>query len=195
MSTHVPFGEQIDFATQHGMVVLGQHTGLGSDLPLHKCIGSRIHQTGRIVLVENIQISLSSQIAHQNETLRGVACQNFRYVQPCILHERINFQKRIDRFLFGRRIHHDIGNAVTLHTKITSKTRICACRRQGCQVQSSHSLLATQPLTECFQAFILRCLHLSIPQKTTEIVWRIMAEKPPYCSAKISSGTNSKPSS
>ena len=106
------------------MVILGQHAGFGSRLPLHKCIGSRIHQTGRIVLVENIQISLSSQITHQNETLRGVACQNFGNVQPRILHERVNFQKRINRLLFGRRIHHDVGSAFTLHTKIASKTRV-----------------------------------------------------------------------
>ena len=155
-------------------------------MPPAKRVGSRIHQASRVIFVENIKIGLTPQIAHQNEALLGIACENLRHVQARILHERINLEKRIDRFFFGRRIHHDISGPLALYAEVATETRIGACRRHGCQIKSGHSRLAFKPTAESLQAFVLRSLHHSYPHKSGhgKLVRRIMAEKAQNCSEK-----------
>ncbi|MNC05672.1 hypothetical protein D3C75_531630 [compost metagenome] len=163
MALQVPVGEQLQLATQQGVVV-------GRQLALHRQLLEGYQRLQRVleqgvgvVRVDHLQIGLPAEIGQQQETLLEVAGEDLRHVHAGLGQQAGDLDERPAIFLRRRCVHHDQAAHSVLPAEIAAKAGVAArrgqLRRTGrTPTARGEDLRQTQvqPAHQFFESFIHR---------------------------------------
>ncbi|MNQ29216.1 hypothetical protein D3C85_425260 [compost metagenome] len=163
MALQVPVGEQLQLATQQGVVV-GRQLALHRQLlEGHQRLQRVLEQGVGVVRVDHLQIGLPAEIGQQQETLLEVAGEDLRHVHAGLGQQAGDLDERPAVFLRRRCVHHDQAAHAVLPAKIAAKAGVAArrgqLRRTGrTPTARGEDLRQTQvqPAHQFFESFIHR---------------------------------------
>ena len=156
---HVPIGEELQLAAQQGLVIGGQHVGLGGLLPEHQGINSLQKQglpLWQFSVGQHLHHGVRTQVVQQHEALRLLPGQHLWRQQASIGHQLGDGDRRLRIFFVGWRVHQDERAWSALHAKVAAKTCVRRCNPHRSGVQAVRRGDGQQPIGESLAAWRVR---------------------------------------
>ena len=154
VALHIPLGEELHLAREHRPIVGRKHAGARRRLPLDERSCGRVHELSRILFIENVEEGFAPEVRNNGKARFQIHRQDFRHVEPGILHELLHLDEGRKIFMLRRRIHNDVGAAArTRHAEIAPEAGIGTRRSHRLRVKAERRCFSGEPGLERIVTF------------------------------------------
>ncbi|MCY1418649.1 hypothetical protein D9M71_342130 [compost metagenome] len=159
VTLQVPLGEQLQFATQQGIVIAGHGHVEAALLERQQRLQGVIEQCIGVFGIDDVKVGLASQVIEDQEALLDIGSQDAWHVHARLGEHAGHLDEGAAVLARRRRVHQDQGAAVGLPAEVTTKARVAAGRNQRggrhgapAFISEQGGQLLVQPLAQLLKA-------------------------------------------